>query len=244
MIRKSTSDLTIRPKMSRSLVMTLVVVGMLVFFTSLYLAYGQGVRSGHKKFSEDEALIAQMRTTLSEQRVRTEEATQSLAFAQRQLQIQEEAYRQISKAYANSEQKNSVLGSRLDFYRSIISPEDGQSGPAIQDLDYSYADGRISFDITLVQAIKHKHQVQGNLKVTLYQGDGAIAQWPVSSSRSVSYQYFQQVSGFVEPSKPVINARLKVELAVQGGDSIERWFDVAEAADGEQTNPKEDSSSS
>ena len=52
-----------------------------------------------------------------------------------------------------------MLGSRLDFYRSIISPEDGQSGPAIQDLEPTYENGVLSFDVTLVQAIKHKHQV-------------------------------------------------------------------------------------
>ncbi|RBP52633.1 DUF6776 family protein [Arenicella xantha] len=230
MIRKPTSDLTIRPKMSRSLIMTLTVVGFFVFFACLYLAYGQGIRAGHVRFAEDQALIEQMRSTLDEHRTQTTEAQQSLAFAQRQLQIQEEAYRQISKAYANSEQKNSVLGSRLDFYRSIISPEDGQSGPAIQDLDYTYADGRLSFDITLVQAIKHKHQVRGNLKITLYQNDTALAQWPVSSTRSVSYQYFQQVSGFIEQSELSAAAKLKVELSLQDGETLERWFDVASPA--------------
>lgn len=233
MLRKPTNDLSIRPKMSRSTVMVLVVTGAFMFLASCYFAYGEGIRSGHKKFTQDQALIAQLNSSITEIKSELAAAQESSRFSQRQQQIQEEAYKQISKAYANSEQKNSVLGSRLDFYRSIISPEDGQSGPAIQDVKHQVVDGMLSFDVTLVQAIKHKHQVRGNLKVSLYEGDALAAQWPASSTRSVSYQYFQQVSGSFERSALRGNERLKVELEVQGGAELERWFSLSQAVGSE-----------
>lgn len=238
MIRKPTNDLTIRPKVARSVVMTVTVVSLFLFFVAMYLAYQQGVKAGHAQYSEDQHLIGQMRDNLQEMKTRATAAEENLVFAQRQLQIQEEAYRQITKAYANSEQKNSVLGSRLDFYRSIISPEDGKSGPAIQNLTYSFADQRLSFDVTLVQAIKHKHQVRGNLKITLYESDKAVAQWPVASHRSISYQYFQQVSGSIEhPGELTDQAKLKVELDLQDGEPLVRWFDLTTEPDALKSTP-------
>ena len=185
------------------------------------------MRSGHERYEQDQLLIGQLNATISNLREELSVSQEGLTFSKRQQQIQEEAYKQMSKAYANSEQKNSVLGSRLDFYRSIISPEDGQSGPAIQELKHSYDQNKLSFDITLVQAIKHKHQVRGSLKVTLFENDVATAKWPLSSERSVSYQYFEQISGTID--KPVIaqSAKVKVELNLQEGGVLERWFNVS-----------------
>lgn len=227
MIRKSTNDLSIKPKMSRNTVMVLLVGGVFALFALVYFFYGQGMRSGHDGYEQDQVMITQLNETIVGLRGELSVSQEGLIFSKRQQQIQEEAYKQMSKAYANSEQKNSVLGSRLDFYRSIISPEDGQSGPAIQELKHVYSEGKLSFDITLVQAIKHKHQVRGNLKATLFENDVATATWPLSSDRSVSYQYFTQVSGSID--QPVIaeNAKLKIDLKLQDGSILERWFNVS-----------------
>jgi hypothetical protein len=230
MIRKSTNDLTIKPKMSRNTVMVSLVIGVFSILALVYFVYGQGLRSGHDRYEQDQTMIAQLKENLSSLSKQLSVSQEGLIYSKRQQQIQAEAYKQMNKAYANSEQKNSVLGSRLDFYRSIISPEDGQTGPAIQQLNHSYDDGKLSFDITLVQAIKHKHQIRGNLKVTLFENDVATAEWPRSSDRSVSYQYFTQVSGSID--KPVIakKAKVKVELHLQDGSVLERWFNVPNTA--------------
>lgn len=230
MLRKPTNDLSIRPKMSTTARMVIIVGGLLALVASWYFVYKSGVESGHAKYREDKTMIEQLNGNMLELRGDLSKAEEDLVFAQRQKQIQEEAYKQISKAYSNSEQKNRVLGSRLDFYRSIISPEDGQSGPAIQSLEHTYSDGRLGFDVTLVQAIKHKHQVRGSLKLTLYSGNRSLGQWPASSPRSVSYQYFEQVSGSIEAAELPENARIKVELNMQGGDKLEKWFDLTPSA--------------
>jgi hypothetical protein len=210
--------------------MASLVVGVFVLLALVYFVFDQGLRSGHDRFEQDQAMIYQLNETIGSLRTELLVSQEGLIFSKRQQQIQEEAYKQMNKAYANSEQKNSVLGSRLDFYRSIISPEDGQTGPAIQELTHTYDDGKLSFDITLVQAIKHKHQVRGNLKVTLFENDVATAKWPLSSDRSVSYQYFKQISGSID--KPVLasSAKVKVELSLQDGLILERWFNVSNKA--------------
>jgi hypothetical protein len=238
MIRKSTNDLSIKPKMSRNTLMISLIVGVFSVLALVYFVYGQGMRSGHDRFEQDQAMIAQLNDSIAGLQKDLSVSQEGLIFSKRQQQIQAEAYKQMNKAYANSEQKNSVLGSRLDFYRSIISPEDGQSGPAIQELNHAYDHGKLSFDITLVQAIKHKHQVRGSLKVTLFENDVATAEWPQSSDRSVSYQYFTQVSGAIEKTVIAENAKVKVELQLQDGGVLERWFNVPNAAASNANNDK------
>jgi len=236
MLRKSTNDLSIKPKMSRNTVMVLFVAGIFVLFSIVYFAYTYGVQSGHDRFQQDQANIEQLNTTIDALRGDLSISEEGLIFSKRQLQIQEEAYKQMSKAYSNSEQKNSVLGSRLDFYRSIISPEDGESGPSIQDLKHSFEQDKLTFDVTLVQAIKHKHQVRGNLRVTLFENNSVAAQWPLSSTRSVSYQYFNKVSGSFDRVSLADDAKIKVEFSLQGGDTLERWFSIGLNSDSTNNN--------
>jgi len=213
--------------MSSTAVMSLIVGGLFVIFGGLYMAYHQGVQQGHARFDDDQAELTQLKGELQQVKLDLDKAQESLINAQRQKQIQEEAYKQINLAYANSEQKNAVLGSRLNFYRSIISPEDGESGPSIQAIEHSFKAGQLNFDITLVQAIKHKSQVRGNVVVTLYENDVATGRWPENSPRSVNYQYFQQVSGAINKTSLTDNAKLKVELQLLDGDKLERWFNVS-----------------
>lgn len=245
MIRKSTNQLSIKPKLSREMSLGLAVLALVTSASALYFAYSYGVQSGHQRHDHDKTVISKLDQTIQGLRAELVQAQESKTFAQRQQQIQEEAYRQMSAAYASSERKNRYLGSRLDFYRSIISPEGGQSGPAIQALEYRISLDQIEFDVTLVQAIKHKHQVRGDLSVLLYsggQGGGAthtkagetqeenggklLGQWPSSGVRSVNYQYFQQESGVIELLNIPQDAKILVKLNLRDGGVLERWYDI------------------
>ena len=229
MIRNSTNDLSIKPKMSSKAKMMTIFGSIVAVVAALYFAYSTGIKSGNEMLDRDAVTIDQLNGTISGLEADLSKANEDKIFAQRQKQIQEEAYKQISKAYANSEQKNRILGSRLDFYRSIISPENEQSGPAIQSLEHSFEDGRLSFDVTLVQAIKHKTEVRGRLRVVLYDNDVVVGQWPVSSSRSINYQYFERISGSIDVSGLAESAKIKVELDLSGEEKLERWFPVSAA---------------
>lgn len=230
MIRRSTNELSIRPKLSSRTIAIVVVIASLLIAGALYFAYTSGIKSGHKQYSQDQLLIERLNKSIIDLRAELSSGEDGLIFAQRQQQIQEEAYKQLSNAYANSEQKNRELGSRLDFYRSIISPESAQSGPAIQAFDSVYDSNSVNFSITLVQAIKHKHQVRGNLRVSLLDGEHVVGQWPLSSPRSVSYQYFEKITGSIDTTSQnnnINSLRLKVEFALQTGGTLEQWYDLS-----------------
>jgi len=226
MIRKSTNELLIKPKVSPPARIAALTAAILLTALVIFFAYNQGIKSGHLQYEQDRDLIKQLNSNIVDLRQDLSDSEQNLIVAERHKQIQEEAYKQISAAYASSEQKNRYLGSRLDFYRSIISPEDGQTGPAIQSLEMREESSNVMFDVTLVQAIKHKHQVRGNLRVSLYAGDELLGEWPESGPRSINFQYFQQISGVIESATLSENARMKAELQLQDGELIERWFSV------------------
>ena len=229
MIRKSTSEILIQTKVSPLVRISVILGALLLVIAIAYFAYAKGVESGHAKYDSDRETIAELDNKVLALKEELVGAGEELIIAQRHKQIQEEAYKQINAAYASAEQKNRYLGSRLDFYRSIISPQDGQSGPAIQALEARQEGGDIAFDVTLVQAIKHKHQIRGRLRVKLYSGDAEVGQWPENSERSINFQYFQQLSGVVANAQISANSRILVQLSLQGGDVIERWFDLSKA---------------
>lgn len=232
MIRRPTNELSIRPKMSSHTIMVIIVIVGVLVFGGVYFAYTSGVKSGHKQYAQDQVLIDRLNGSITELREQLSQGEESLIFAQRQRQIQEEAYKQLSNAYANSEEKNRELGSRLDFYRSIISPESSQSGPAIQAFSASLNTDVVNFDITLVQGVKHKHQVRGTLRVALYRGDQSLGQWPLSTARSVSYQYFEKISGSIDLSSSGNDEnplKLKLEFILQDGELLEQWYDLSES---------------
>lgn len=228
MIRKSTNELSIKPKMSSKSRMALLGGGLLAVLGALAAAYHIGVNQGHQRIDQDQALIGQLNSTVTDLRNKLAAAEQNLIIAQRHQQIQEEAYNQINSAYAGAEEKNRYLGSRLDFYRSIISPENGQSGPSIQAVSAKTSADKLDFDITLVQAIKHKHQVMGSLKVILMEGEQVIGEWPQNSTRSVNFQYFQQISGAIETAKLPESAKLQVSLKLKDGDVLQSDYLVAD----------------
>jgi hypothetical protein len=230
MIRKSTNDILIQTKVSPLVRVSRILGGILILIAIAYLSYSAGVKSGHAKFDSDRELITELNGKVGELKVELSDAGENLIIAQRHKQIQEEAYKQINAAYAGAEQKNRYLGSRLDFYRSIISPQDGQSGPAIQALEAKQQGEDLSFDVTLVQAIKHKHQIRGSLRVDLFDGDTKVGQWPANNVRSINFQYFQQLTGVIEGAQLSNSTRMFVQLSLQDGEVVERWFDLPKPA--------------
>lgn len=230
MIRRSTNELSIKPKMARTTQVQLYLVGLVLIASALYGAFWYGGYSSDSGFKADKLSLESLREEISDLEQKLKTAEDDLIFAERQKQIQEEAYKQISAAYANSERKNRELVSNLDFYRSIISPENNQSGAAIQKLEHSLSQGQINFDVTLVQAIKHKLQIRGQLRVQAYLADELVGQWPSASGRSVSYQYFTRVSGTIDSPRILSESEDKIRLLVTldraDGEPLTRWFDL------------------
>lgn len=228
MLRRSTNELLIKPRVSKKHRTAITVAMVAITVGLLAAAFQYGRHSGNAQLNIDAERIAQLKEEINQLGDQLKASENTLMFAERQQQIQEEAYKQMSDAYASAEKKNRYLTSRVDFYRSIISPRNNEKGPRIQDLSHNVSEQKVSFDVTLVQSIKHKHQVQGTVRAFLIDdNDQVLASWPEASGKTVNFQYFQHISGLFEVSEVPEASKIKVELAVEGGNIIERWFDIA-----------------
>lgn len=227
MLRSPTNQLSIKPKMSTRTRVGLSLLILVLLVSVMALSFQFGMKVGNDRIEQDSATITRLETDLASLQDQLDRSQQDLIIAQRNQQIQEEAYEQMNQAYASSERKNSYLGSRLDFYRSIISPEDGEAGPAIQAFQASRNASGIGFKVTLVQAIEHNQQVMGNLQVSLIEGEQQIAVWPKSGPRSINYQYFEQISGVLEVAEFNQDARISVQFSLQNGEQLQREFNLS-----------------
>jgi len=115
MIRNSTNEITIKPRASTSSKLIIAIIALLALIILVYFTYDFGKRSGGNQYTQDAVLIKQLNSTIEKQDADILKSQEQMIFAERQKQIQEEAYKQMSLAYASSEQKNRYLGSRLDF---------------------------------------------------------------------------------------------------------------------------------
>jgi len=215
MIRQATNKVTIRPQVSLKYKLMFAGVALLVLIGSLYASYHIGLKSGHTKYDNDQALIAKL---IQEK--------EGLAQANREMQIHDEAYLQMSNAYESAENKNRYLESRLDFYRSIVSPEGGQVGPVIQHFEHSWNQEGVEFQLTLIQSVKHKHQVRGQVLVELYNDGVSLGRWPENKLMPVNYQYYQELRGEIGVDNLPEDAKIKVSFKVNGGNDLERWFNL------------------
>jgi len=89
MIRNSTNDLSIRPKMSRKARMATILGSIIAVVVSLYFAYSSGIKSGNKMLDRDAVMIEQLNGTITDLKQNLSKAEEDKIFAQRQKQIQE-----------------------------------------------------------------------------------------------------------------------------------------------------------
>lgn len=227
MLRRSTNELLIKPRVSKKHRTAIMISTLVIVLGLLFAAFQYGRYSGNAQLDKDAEQIVSLKQQIEKLGGQNSTNENKLMFAQRQQQIQEEAYKQMSEAYASAEKKNRYLTSRVDFYRSIISPRNNEKGPRIQDLNHSISEDQISFDITLVQSIKHKHQVRGTVRAFLIDANNQVfASWPETNAKAVNFQYFQHTSGVFRVPEVLEGHKIKVELTVEGDNIIERLFDI------------------
>jgi hypothetical protein len=130
-----------------------------------------------------------------------------IAEFERQLQVNQVAYKKLTGQLSESANYINELREDLDFYQSIISPQDNKAGVSIQALSIEkLTNGGYRYRVTLVQALKHDNAVAGSVVIKLA---GSQAGEAVTVNLNdlgdppgkLSFRYFQVLEGeFVLPS--------------------------------------------
>lgn len=220
-------ELIIKQRYSPRIKLLLAVIAAVALLAAAGFIYNYGLnRAGFESQSAQATQLTlqdEMRKLQDENR----EQRESLARAQRTIQMDQAAYQDLDKSLKASAQEIVKLREELNFYRNIISPADKKSGLRIQNLYIEPAGGtnQFRYKLVLIQALKHESLIQGRavLEISGTQvGEDTVLRFPATNERPimVSFKYFQDIEGKLELPRNFQPKRIKVYITTPGGNSM------------------------
>ncbi len=224
-----------RPSPTRVWGLRALVAG--IALTAIYLSFELGrIQAGHNIVD-----VAAERQVLNseidglENTIR--ELKEDIAILETHREIDAEAYRDVESSLSELQVKIQEQRDAIQFYRGIVSPEDGGRGLRVQEMTLtSGRDERVfNLRLVLVQAMRHDRRVTGDvvLRISGEDDDGvktytytelkteaAAADWPFS------FRYFQDFErelvlpdGFTP-----LSVNIEVRSRTRSIDSIEETY--------------------
>jgi len=149
------------------------------------------------------------------------ELRETLARAQRTLQMDQVAYQDLQRKLETSSQDINKLREELSFYRNIISPPNKVGGLQIERLNIERvghaADSVYRYKLVLIQALKHDHTIYGRVRLEVsgaQDGKDATLMFPGTADKphSVSFKYFQEFEGTMKLPRNFQPVGVKVSI--------------------------------
>ena len=224
-------QLVIRPKRSLKKRAAKFFLYLGVFFSSIYVAHFFGYKNGtigNEARILELAELTQKYTNLTKE---NSELTFELAKLDQFTEVQKAAYRELERTYEIVEEKNEFLNRRVNFYRSILSPEDGISGLRIHAVKLTEStEDRLDFEVILIQSINHQRKAKVNLHVELF--DSKIAKNPLTDWKSPSnvleFSYSETVNGSLILDQGFRGKFVKITAIPENGSSkqLVEWHEI------------------
>lgn len=142
---------------------------VLAVLLGAYLTFEFGrIQAGYNiadAISERQALARQIRALRRD----NEQLTEQIALLETHRDIDRAAYKDVETSLTDLQRKIQEQRDAIEFYRGIISPEDGGRGLRVQDLKLAKTgeEGRYSLRLVLVQVKQHDRAVTGDVELTL-----------------------------------------------------------------------------
>jgi hypothetical protein len=221
-LRKKTGELVVTTRFPPWL--RLLVIGLAV----LALVVGGGMIYDHglNMAGFESSLATQRRNELQNdlRRLQNENAElrDSLARAQRTLQMNQVAYQELERALDESASSIVKLRDELSFYKTILSADNKIIGLQIHSLKIERASGdnEYRYKLVLVQSFKHDQSVTGSgrLEVSGSQdGAPAVLHFPETGAPiRINFKYFQDSEGVLKLPKSFKPQRIKAVIVTGG----------------------------
>ncbi len=224
-----------RPSPTRVWGLRALVAG--IALTAMYLSFELGrIQAGHNVV--DVAAERQARNTEIDGLENTiRELKEDIAILETHREIDAEAYRDVESSLSELQVKIQEQRDAIEFYRGIVSPDDGGRGLRVQEMTLtSGRDERVfNLRLVLVQAMRHDRRVSGDVVLrisgeddngvktytyTELKTEAADAAWPFS------FRYFQDFErelvlpdGFTP-----LTVNIEVRSRTRSIDSIEETY--------------------
>lgn len=229
--RTKTGQLVVKRRLPSRTKLLLSIGAVLILVLSTGWVYNYGLSmAGFARHSADQEQ-SRLRQALDRRDGENQELRESLARAQRSVQMNETAFQELDRALKASAHEIVKLREELNFYRNIISPADKRSGLRIQNLYIEPAGtSQYRYKLVLIQALKHEYVVRGsaNFEISGTQaGENKVVTVPGVKDRpiAVNFKYFQDIEGRFDLPKNFKPHRIKVNVTPTGKtQSVEESF--------------------
>ncbi|MDA8362900.1 MAG: hypothetical protein M0Z84_03565 [Gammaproteobacteria bacterium] len=228
--RSKTGDLVVRPRYSSKLMLVaaglagalLIVAGGAIYNHGMSMAGFDRIAAIHRQRA--------LRDELAHLRSENHMLRAGLADAQRAVQMDQTAYRQLDKSLRDSTNQIVKLQEQVAFYQDIISPADNIAGPRIQALRIERLAGpnQYHYQLMLIQALKHQQTVYGRatLQVSgVESGKSAVLTFPGPNDKPllVNFKYFQELDGKIALASDFTPQRVTVRVTTGGRELTQTY---------------------
>ena len=222
--RNKTGELVVKPRLSSrtKLLLVTAVASIAILGAGWIYNYGSEM-AGFDRLSADRQQ-QRLQEELRRQKAENQELRESLARAQRSVQMTEKAVQELDRSLKTSAQEDVKLRDELNFYRNIISPADKKSGLRIQNLyiEPTASATHYRYKLVLIQALKHELTIRGSANFEIagvLGGQDAVLTFPPANERpiAVNVKYFQDIEGRFELPKNFKPRRVKVTVVPSSG---------------------------
>jgi hypothetical protein len=203
---------------------------------ALLYSYNRGLSDGG--YMRGEAIGAQrsLENRLQEAQASKRTLRERIAVLERAQEVDREARERVRQDVMGLQDEILQLREELTFYRGIVSPEDGQSGIAVQNFSISPgAEERLyHFRLMLIQALRHDRRAEGRVQLVVRgRRNGGAEELSLASLTegsehiSFAFRYFQDFEGSLR--LPAGFEPREVELTVipsgRGRDTLVERFE-------------------
>jgi Family of unknown function (DUF6776) len=230
--RRTTGELVVKPRLSSRIKLLLAgsILTAVILAAGWIYNYGLSTAGFERSFAvqKQEQLEAQVKQRQAE----IGELRESLARAQRGVQMNETAFQELDRSLKASAAEIVKLREELNFYRNIISPADKKSGLRIQNLSIepTGAANQYRYKLVLIQALRHEQIINGSASLEIIGAQGGEDSvipipGPNSQALKVNFKYFQDIEGEFQLPKNFKPRRVKVNVKpTHGAASVEESY--------------------
>jgi len=195
------------------------LVVLLIFATGAIYNYGLST-AGFEKFSAFRRQT-ELRDEIKRMKDENLELRETLARAQRTLQMDQVAYQELDRSLKDSAKEINKLREELSFYRNIISPSDKIGGLKVERLNIERvgnpSDNSYHYKLVLIQALKHDNTIYGRVRLDVsgaQDGKDVVVTYPGATDRphSINFKYFQEFEGVMKLPRNFQPSGIKVSI--------------------------------
>ena len=236
--QKKTGELIVKPRYSPRVKLFIAGLIVVVLLVTSGVIYNHGLSMAG--FESLTALRQQqgLQEVVAQLKQDNQALRDSLARAERSLQMDQTAYQDLDRSLKASSQAIVRLREELNFYRNIISPPNKKSGLHIQSLkleaagdDGTTAISKYHYKMVLIQALNHDRKISGKARFEIngvQGGENTTIRFPQAADKpiSFSFKYFQDIEGQIELPQNFEPRTIKVNVTSRGrnAQSIEQIY--------------------